>query len=334
MNQTEAILRYCGIVNVGLAQQRDDSSRATTELNATGLSPDEVALLDRLDRNFHSALEPDRFVNARVTVADERFEQCFALLCATFDEAERDPLDRFYYMLRTLSDTENDHPLVLIGRFWRVPGPQEYDLAGHLQRFAFDPLTISESIVSLVSGNYMSLRAVRSGASAIGAMGHLATRERFRRGRGHGSLLVRAFEAEVDTIAQARGETLQLIALEAQADSEAFWYKQGYRWAVGTDYAQPPLEFDPATGEPQHDEVPESLMVKLVGQPAATSVDAQLLADAVRTMYQNWCLEKTRTYEWTAARRAEEYVMGEVFGRFLASLPPNGNVPLGPPPSL
>jgi len=331
----EVIRQFSDRVNAVLSQDASGVEPISAVLQqAPAGIPANRELLDALQHAFQRANEPDRFFNIRMYEPGDRFDQCYELLRTSFDEAERDPLDRFLYMLRMLQNPDNDHPLVMIGRFWRVSGSQAYDAAGRLQHFTFDPMTVTDSIMALVSGNYMSLRPVQAGAAGIGAMGHLATRKRFRRGRGHGSALVRVFESEMEGIAKSRGETLLLIALEAEEDSEGFWYKQGYRWAVGTRYAQPPLEFDPTTGERLHDEVPETLMIKIPGQPAATTVGVRVLEDAVRTMYQNWCLEKARAYESAAARRAEEYVMGKVFRDFVASLPQDGDVPLGPPPSL
>ncbi len=238
-------------------------------------------------------------------------------------------------MLERLNEPGNTYPFVMMGRLWRASGPQEYDLAGRLVRFAFDPLTVTESIVSSISGHYMSLQPVGRSKQSIGAIGNLVTREQFRGGQGHGTELIQAFEQESARIAAGRGERLELYVLEAQEESQGFWYKRGYRWPSGTRYAQPPLEFDPTTGERLHNEVPETLMVKIPGKPDTTSVDARLLTDAVRIMYLNWCLAETKTYPVVAARRAEEYVMGKVLGEFRDSLPARGaSVPLVTPPSL
>jgi hypothetical protein len=334
--ERQLIERFSDAVNAGLAQGHDESAQAYAALQSIAAEQrGAVEVLDLLARSFHDAQQPERFFDARVGQPNERFEQCYELLRRVFDEAEREPKDRFIAMINALRDPNEPAPLVLIGRFWRALGPQQYDAAGALRRFVFDPTMALDSIVSVLSANYMSLAWIRDQRAGIGAIGHLATRERFRRGQGHGTALLETFEGEVARIAAARGERLELIALEAQEESEAFWFKRGYRWARGTRYAQPPLDFDRDTGERFYDEVPETLMVKVPGLPMAASVAAPLLVDAVRTMYQNWCLARTVGYPLAAAQRAADYVMGKVLGDFIASLPPDGApVPLSPPPHL
>jgi hypothetical protein len=332
MSDAETVNRFSRTINEGLAQGGSAAEVLRAALEAAGDSDAELA--ERLGESFREAVEPRAFFHQRVLRPDLYFEQCDALLRVSFDPAELEPKDRLVRMIEHLSDPTHTFPFVLQGRFWRVSGPQRYDTTGRLEQFDFDPLVVTESIVSVVAGHYMSMRPVgRRGG--IGALGNIVTRERFRGGQGHGAALVQAFEQETARLAESRREKLEIYLLESQVDSQGFWYKQGFRWPRNTKYAQPPLEFDPATGERLHDEVPETLMVKLPGKPDATSVDAGLLTDAVRTMYLGWCLEDARQFPPAAARRAEEYVMGKVLGEFRASLPPRGApVPLVAPPSL
>lgn len=297
---------------------------------------DERALLDTLRATYRQAARPTDFVTRRISRADETFEQCYELLRLTFQPAELSPRVGYVRHLTAQAATpaaRSDVPYVLMGRFWRVAGPQRYDAAGRLVCFGFDPLMVTEQVASVISGNYMTLVPPAGPGMGIGAIGHLATRETLRRRGGHGGTLVAQFEREMGTVAAARGETLSLLVLEAEPDAMTFWARQGYRWPVGSRYAQPPLDWDPATGERRYDEVPELLMVKNPHDPAATMIDTVLLRHAVRTLYENWCLARARTFAPEAAARAVQYVEG-VYAAFEASLPAGApSVPLGEPPA-
>lgn len=337
MNRAEVIQRFCEIVNNGLAQSKGNDKAAYDQLLSTIDGTTEKSLLDQLYQNYCLAQEPDNFFNLRIWEPDERFEQCYELMRLTFGAAEREPRQRYLDMLEFLKEEHHPSPPVIIGRFWHASGPQQYDDSGQLKEFGFNPLVVTDSIIGVISGNYMKLYSLHRQKEGIGAIGHAATRSHFRRGKGHGTTLLQAFEREVEAIAATRGEKLQLIALEAEEDSWWFWAKQGYRWPAGSRYFQPPLEFDPLTGERLHNEVPELLMVKIWNNPSASHIDSQLLIDTVHTMYQNWCLAKIVTYSFSkeAIQRATDYVMGKVFAEFVASLPPGGEpVPLQEPPGI
>jgi hypothetical protein len=334
MNRDELIQLFCDIVNKGLAKREDYGKVAYEQVSATATKPGEKSLLDQLYQNYCQALQPHNFFNLKITEPDERFEQVYELLRLTFAEDELDPkevlLDSFNAIKK--EQAESFVYPIMIGRFWRTLGPQLYDASGRLQQFAFNPLVTTDNIIGASSGTYMSMEPSQRKYLSLGAIGHLVTRDHFRGGQGHGTALLKAFEQEVEGLAIERGDKLQLILLEAQADSRGFWAKEGYLWPVGSRYAQPPLEFDPVTGERFHDEVPEYLMVKIWNDPVATHIDSKLLTDAVRIMYQNWCLEKIATYTPEAAKRATDYVIGKVFAEFVASLPQGGEpVPLENP---
>jgi ribosomal protein S18 acetylase RimI-like enzyme len=335
MSDEETVERYSRALNTRLEHGQQESDAPDAALTEIGREAVDPALAERLVANARQAIHPCEFFDARALTPDLIFDQCDALLRRSFDPAELEPKARFAAMIERLRDPSHTWPLLMMGRFWRVSGPQRYDATGRLVCFGFDPLSVTESIAAAVVGHYMSLRPIGRSGESIGALGNIVTREHFRGGQGHGSALAEAFEREMVRVAQARGETLRLYILESQGDSQAFWYKLGYRWPQNTRYAQPPLEFDPVTGERVHDEVPETLMVKLVGQPDATTVDAELLLAAVRIMYINWCLAETKKFPPAAARRAEEYVLGKVLGEFRASLPPDGQpVALVKPPRV
>lgn len=335
MNRTELIQRFCAMVNNGLAQGEENGKVAYEQLMAKVSTLNEKSLLEQLYHNYYRALEPDTFYNIPITEPDERFEQCYELLRLTFNEDELGPREVYLKGFRLLKKAP-DAPLpVRIGRFWQALGPQQYHASGQLQSFGFDPLVLTESVMSEINGTYMSMEGSQRTHESLAAIGHIATRSHFRRGHGHGTAVLKAFEQEVEMFARERGDKLQLIVLESQADARGFWSKRGYRWPVGSYYVQPPLAFDPITGEPLYDEVPEYLMVKIWNEPEATQIDSQLLTDAVHTMYQNWYLRGTATYEPEAAKRAIDYVFGKDFAAFVASLPPGGEpVPLQEPASF
>ncbi len=304
---------------------------AAAASSVAAIAPADRALLVQA---LGEALHPTRFFNERIIKPDARFQATYALLAYSFDEAERDPYDRFLTMLANTASCANDHPIIMMDRYAQIPGVQRYDNDGVLRHFSYNPAATTELTVSLVSGNYMSLMRASSLRESIGAIGHLVTRLHFRRGQGHGSRMLQAFEDEVAAEARRRGETLKLVALEAEPDSVGFWYKQGYRWVKDTTYAQPPLDFDPVTGVPIHPEVPETLMVKLIGAPEATSIDTTLIKDTVKMMYENWCIEKAAEFGPIVTNVARDYVFGKVYRAFLDSLPNADTVALVPPPSL
>lgn len=332
--------QFCARVNALLLNGQDAANTILGQA-APAASGDEQALLDDLRIACRQALHPTDFILRHIRQADAAFEQCYELMRLTFPPAELNPRAGYVRRFATQANVPAPQarvPFVMIGRFWRVSGLQRYDSAGRLVHFGFDPLMATEQIASVIAGNYMTLppqgpEPDPDPGAGIGAIGHLATREHLRRTGGHGGTLVAAFEREMETLAAARGETTRLLVLEAEPDAMAFWARQGYRWPVGSRYAQPPLDFDPATGQRLYDEVPELLMIKNPHDPAATSVDAQLLRHAVRTLYEHWCLARVREFAPAAAARAEGDVWN-IFAAFEASLPADtASVPLGDPPT-
>lgn len=330
--------QFCERVNA-VPRNGQDAASAILGQAWPVASEDERALLDELRTTYRQALHPTDFILRHIRQANEAFEQCYELMRLTFQPAELNPRAGYVRRFATQAGVPAAQarvPFVMIGRFWRVSGLQRYDSAGRLVHFSFDPLLVTEQIASVIAGNYMTLspQGPESDPGAgIGAIGHLATREHLRRTGGHGGTLVAAFEREIEALAAARGETTRLLVLEAEPDAMAFWARQGYRWPIGSRYAQPPLDFDPATGQRLYDEVPELLMVKNPHDPAATSVDAQLLRHAVHTLYEHWCLARVRAFAPAAAARAEHDVWN-IFAAFEASLPADtASVPLGDPPA-
>lgn len=96
--------------------------------------------------------------------------------------------------------------------------------------------------------------------------------------------------------AERQGKHLSFAAGECTYTSEKFWNKVGWKRVYmqvpgeenkyeETRYVQPPLDFDPATGEPAEDagEAPEHLMIDGFGSDALSKRD---LKDVIRAFYQ------------------------------------------------
>jgi PAS domain S-box-containing protein len=138
--------------------------------------------------------------------------------------------------------------------------------------------------------------------------------------RGVGSLLLDAAiaMAKAEAVKDKRG--LLCVATEAETASLGFWRKRGFRWPVGCHYLQPPLEYD-EEGTPHYREVPETLLLAPI-EMNPESVSAELVRGIILAIYENWCLRVWRTELSPAAlERAEQYVMGHVFGEVTKTLP-------------
>ncbi|HLV97670.1 MAG TPA: hypothetical protein VKT82_03235 [Ktedonobacterales bacterium] len=322
------IRKFCKQVNGALAQQQDRSGEIYTALKATLADDSLLSLLESLKRDFEAANHPSQFVNQRIMTPGTQLDQCYELLSMALGEDILDPKDAYAGPL--LAERPPGVPLdyTMIGRFWSVSGLQQYSPNGTLMKYHFDPLTVTNSVAAVVTGNYIALE--KHPGLGIGGIGQAASRPGMR-GQGHGKFVVEAFEAEMSRIAAASGQQLCLMVLEAEEASRPFWAGRGYRYPIGTRYKQPPIDYDRVTGKPLFPAVPELLMVKPIGDDTDEAVDRALLIDAVHSLYNKWYMfdyipEKARP-------EAEAYVFGTLFRDFLDSLPPgDGPVPLVLPP--
>lgn len=287
---------FCHIVNTYTPRGiKIDPEKIFAEMDAD-IDP---GLKQELTDALSEAQKPSRFHNRRVfEYRDPSFSQCYALMEATFS---KDVLDLKHTYMPQLLPLSNPPSLVMYGRFFRLSGSVIYTPEGRFAHFEYHPINVSEHVVSIMSGNYLRMDETRS----IGAIGHTATRNKFKM-QGHAKGLVTEFEKSLKEMAEELGQKLVVILLEAQKDSRPFWTRLGYRWPENSLYYQPPIQFL-ENGEPMYDEVPELLMVKILGEPEATTIDKNLLCDAVKTMYKAWYFPKGLSPE--ASLRAEEYVM-------------------------
>ena len=327
MDKAAIIKAFCDTVNAGLPKQENRAAQIYADLKQQiGDDQDLLEILDDLQATFTAAFRPEQFSNMRIMEPGLPFDQCYALLSAILDPDVLDSKEALEEALTAETDGGGPNTYILIGRFWTVPGTQVYTADGLLAHFTYDPMTLTTSVVAAISGDYIPLRETPE--AGMGAVGQAASRAATR-GSGHGKFVTEAFEAEMLQIASARGETLKLMILEAEAGAREFWARRGYRWPAGVEYIQPPIRFDEATGEALSEAKPELLMIKV---PDAEVIDRPLLIDAVRSMYRQWYLPETVSE--SASTQIESLVMGELFAQFLNSLPSSDEpIRLKTPPS-
>ena len=300
----------------------ENVSRIINEALAAGSPPDEASLHQWRDQDpalvaqileaYHNAAHPTDFYNVPMWRIDDRFEQAYELLRLTFPAHKLEARDVFVGWLGSLAAPPDD--FVMIGRFWRVSGRQTYTPDGTLHHFVFDPLTSTESIASVIIGDYASL----GNGTGFGAIGYLATRPALRGGRGHGSALSMAFETAVAAWANKHGERLRCIVLEAEYRARFYWAKQGYRYPRGSVYITPSLTFDPVTGEPTGSETVDELMLKFMDGSSPTDIARDELLVLVRTLYDTWYIPELA--DPTAAAKAAHYIREIVYRRFVDSV--------------
>jgi hypothetical protein len=299
-------------VNAGLHGGEDQSIQVYNTMREQVTNPRWLELLDELKHTFDTAYQPQAFINVEVTEPNIIFEQSYDLLMNTLDPDVVDEKEAFIDFLGNSVSEQGQY--VLMSRLSNVAGDHRYGPDGNLIQFGYAPGTTTINVAGVVSGNYLVLE--NHPGLAIGGLGQAASRKAMR-GQGHGKQVVDAFEAKLQSIASERGETLALIVLEAESSARDFWARRGYRWPQGSQYMQPPISFDSATGLPNFEAVPELLMVKLV-QPANT-IERNFLIDVVRTLYNNWYIpgdvpDSMRASIW-------DYVFGDLFESFVKSLP-------------
>lgn len=317
-SQAEAISQFCALVNQG-------SDKLEQALSAIA----EDSLRTTLAQAYQEAHRPTRFAEDRFLSPSPAFEQGYQLLATILDADVIDPIDFFRARLRVDPAAMT---FIMMRRYWQTQGACEYDKDGHLTHFDYNPSNVTEHTVSVITGDYISFDKIGRSGESMAGIGQLATLAGGQwRGQGHGTALVRAFEAECDKMAQARNETMKTYLVESEGDAQRFWAKMGYRWVVNSRYFQPPIDWDYETGERHFDEVPELLMVKVIGQPNSQSIDSQLLRDTVRATYLDWYTPKQASP--IATEKINAYVFGKLYTDFEQSIANYGDsVPLSLPP--
>lgn len=255
-----------------------------------------------------SGLAIDSFNYNRISRPDEWFEIAYQLLAECFDSNLLDPYDRYVEWLK--AGEKHSFPLLMIVSYY-VKGDQAV-------------------ITGVVSGNIMEIREVTGAKSEktesrfIYALGHQATSPvLLSQGfKGCGTRLLDTAIREVrETISQLGG-TFCYSVVEAERRAIDFYSKLGYRWPQGVSYFQPPIHFH-KDGSPVSPEVPEIIMLRAENPDLPTTViEKTCLEDIIYTIYLNWSLDKPGQLACAEAySRANEYVMGKVFGKVRDSIP-------------
>lgn len=277
-------------------------------------------LYDQIIETYHTAVEPGEFYHVPIWQLGDHFEQSYELMRITFTPDVLDPRSAYVENMRDRAEPPKNS--VMVGRFWRVSGRQTYTPEGQLSHFEFDPMTSTESIAAVIMGGYISLKERADRPIGMGAISYLATRPALRQGRGHGTALSEALEAAMHRCAERNGEKLQYIVLESEARARPFWAKKGYRYPRNSRYIQPPLEYDPRTGEPIRNPAPEAFMVKFMDGTQPECIDREELVMLVRTIYERWYSPTLNSPE--ATERVRRYVFDELLVQFEESVAGSG----------
>jgi hypothetical protein len=305
--------------------------RAGARLLAVALSPPPV-------QRFLADHTSGRYYNFRFTTPDRYAAQGYELLSHTFAPAELEPPDAFQDELSANWAAASESRAIIIGRIHKWAYTREL-IRSRGRRLVVPPEEAPApedvQMVAVVSGSFIALDR----RDAIGALGHMATHALSRRGRGHGTALAQAFEHALLREAGKRRRRLRLVILESRPEARTFWARQGFRCIEGVRYRQPALDFDPATGQPRGEALPENLMVKPMlesagpgsdhtaepdDRPGERTIDQALLRRAVFALYKHWYVPDLTACSPRAQARIKAYLFDELFGDFVASLPGAG----------
>jgi hypothetical protein len=248
---------------------------------------------------------------ARIT--PEQFPPCYALLQEAFAADELNSAAEILADLSVPLSAESPEQYVMLARWAELSGAVGRTGEGRLG-----------AVASLISGCYLALEEPRFAGQGVGFIEYLAT-SAAQRGQGHAGALLAALEAEFMRIANNRRDRLRLIIGEIGPELVAFKLRRGYRQPPGSRYTQPPIAFDPRTGQPLSPALPKILMVKDMEAGAGAElpaaelpVETDLLLHAVRTIFARRYLPKRLSPQ--AARRAWAYIEEQALRPFAASL--------------
>jgi deoxyhypusine synthase len=244
-----------------------------------------------------------------ITAPGPWLHAAYDLLAAEFGPEVLDPHYRYVDWMELTGRNEHPFPFLMMAAVFRRQG-QAY-------------------LLGVIAGNLMPIRPYvdspdpPADRTHLLAIGHQVTSPLLRKHRVHGVGLGlwKAFVAWARRQSEGLGCACRFSFLEAEAESVGFWTKVGYRWPQGVYYWQPPLEFD-EQGHFLHPEVPEIPLLLSFDEPEAPFVDRHLLQNMIATVYLNWSLFKyNNTLAPESFRRAEQYVMGELFARVCHKMP-------------
>ena len=266
---------------------------------------------------------PSRFdltdVECRIVTADDDWLRvAYDMLLTEFDSSVLDPYERYVDWLALNQREKHPFPYLMMVAYVR------------------DEATAH--IVGVISGNVMRISdsitsdTASTDQSCFFAIGHQITSALLRKAgiKGVGTKLWQAAHEIARSWAHNLGGALRYSVGEAENDSLGFLTKMGCLWPQGVTYWQPPLEFD-EQGMFIHPEVPEILVFRPMEGVAADTISRSLLCEIIATIYLNWSLNKYRDkLSADAMQRAEQYVMGDLFGRVRRRMPDNDPIRLVP----
>jgi hypothetical protein len=266
-----------------------------------------IRLLDDVDGQVLGDLRIEELVVRRVAAVGELLDVSHDLLLRVFETSVVDPKQVYIDAVADRTGAFRDFPpLFFAGLF--ADGQDEW-LGGFIS---------SDLMLIGASGDKVQL-----------SIGNIVTSPRLRElgFRGLGTTLWKAALNEAQKEADRAVKRLAYSTAEAEPASLPFWSKLGYRWPQGVKYFQPPLEFDDE-GNPEHDEVPETLLIHPLGS-AASAIEVSELRAIIESLYWNWGIRPSlHTLSSAAMARAKECVMGRVLQRTFESLPESGCIPL------
>ncbi len=254
---------------------------------------------------FRVVAEPGEWLNT-----------AYQLLAEQFEPDVLDPLERYVGWLELNKAKKNKFPYLLMVAYVSAPG--------------------RALLLGVISGNIMKVEEYVGPNTAeekdvyIFAIGHQVTDLALRKSgvKGIGTKLWKSAAEEANRWIQSLGGRFCYSVLEAEDESIGFWSKLGHLWPKDVRYWQPPLEFD-ETGQYRFPEVPEHLMLRPMEPAFERAIPKKFLQNIIATMYLNWSLDKYRTtLSADAMRKAEGYVMGDLFGRVCADMPNVDPIPL------
>ena len=279
-------------------------------------------LLSRLGENGLASLPPDlseRLEFRVITEPGDWLNTTYQLLAEEFEPDVLDPRDRYSGWLELNKAKKNRFPYLLVVAYCSVEG--------------------RALLLGVISGNIMQVEGYECPNTNedqvlyVFAIGHQVTDVALRSGgvRGIGSKLWKSAMGEANAWIKNLGGIFSYSVLEAEDESVGFWSKLGYRWPKDVHYWQPPLEFYD-TGQYKHPDVPETLMLCPVEAAFEKTISKKFLQNIIATIYLKWSLDKYRDIlSVDAMRKAEDYVMGKLFRRVCAEMPPTDPIPLVSP---
>lgn len=277
--------------------------------------------LVRLDRSDPSSLPQDMLEKPEfrvITEPGEWLNTAYDLLAEQFQPDVLDPLKRYVGWLELNRAKKNRFPYLLVVAYCSVEG--------------------RALLLGVLSGNIMKVEEYEGPSTNEGkdpyifAIGHQVTDLALRKSgvKGVGTKLWKFAIKEANAWIKDLSGQFCYSVLEAEDDSIGFWSKLGHLWPKDVNYWQPPLEFD-ETGQYRYAEVPETLMLGPVEAPFEKTIRKTFLQNIIATMYLNWSLDKYRNIlSADAMRKAEDYVMGKLFGKVCAEMPSTDPIPLVP----